>query len=78
MQHGRDTDGLADFLQPRAALFHDLRSEQARLGACYCVASRGNHQDVVLNQLLNSVEVRVIHGHPGVVATNYARRAANA
>ena len=74
MQNRRNPDGLADFGQPRSAIFPGrFRGQQSGLAAGHGRASGGENDDIVLNQFLDHGQVGAVMGCPRIVAAYHSR-----
>ena len=63
MQHRRNTDRLTDFLEPLAGIRRGgLGLQQPRLGTGRGGAAGHDHQDIVLDELLDHLEMAVVLG----------------
>ena len=76
MQHGRDTDQLADALEAFAAHLACIRVHQTSLGRSLCGAAGDDDDDVVLEQLLHQLNVRGVRADFRVVAADHRDSAA--
>ena len=70
MQHGRNTQRLADGLQAGPGHFGGFGPHQTSLSGGHGSTTGDHHQDVVLNKLLGQGDMAVILFYLGVVAAD--------
>ena len=72
MKHRRYSNGFADFSQSRSTVnLRGFGCQKAGLAAGNGVASGGEHDDVMLDQLLDDCDMPLIQRGSGVVSPNH-------